>query len=188
MQNRNNGFQVLPRSTNELIELTHKVRKIAKAKGFVDSNNYLYIVQLIEFGGLFKNNERGSCLEVVEDQELPNAFAQTFPDGTIKVRESIYDKACEGNGHARFTLAHELGHLIMHRSQMSMARVTNDNTKTYCNSEWQADEFAGQLLVPTTDIRHYSNDLYSSVYIADKIAERYGVSTSCAEIRLRKCK
>jgi Zn-dependent peptidase ImmA (M78 family)/DNA-binding XRE family transcriptional regulator len=45
----------------------------------------------------------------------------------------------------RFTLAHELGHLVMHRTQPTQAM------------EEQANEFASYFLMPTQDIRAYYN-------------------------------
>ena len=42
----------------------------------------------------------------------------------------------------RFTLAHELGHIVMHRFPT-------------INMEREADEFAACLLVPTNDIKTY---------------------------------
>ena len=180
---RKRGFEVTPRSSVEIEKLTEKVRLFAQAKGCVDPSGYLDVVRLMEEGGMFSNQENGSYLDVVDDNELSSAFAQTLPNGIIRVRESIYNNAIDGNGHARFTIAHEIGHFIMHRKQMHMARKADDDTKIYCDSEWQADEFAGRLLVPTKDLKQYSN-----IYTADEIAERYGVSASCAEVRLRKCK
>ena len=185
---RKKGFEVTPRGRVEIEKLAEKVRLYAQTKGYVTHSGYLDVIRLMEEGGMFSNQENGNYLEVVDDNELPGAFAQTLPNGIIRVRESIYNKAIDGNGHARFTIAHEIGHFIMHRKQIHMARKANDNTKIYCDSEWQADEFAGRLLVPTNEIRQYSNALYSNLYVADEIAERYGVSAICAEIRLRKCK
>lgn len=68
----------------------------------------------------------------------------------------------------RFTLAHELGHLILHEKEIrSMQYSTIDEWKTVIkeisdeDSVWyerHADEFAGSLLVPKTKLESLIND------------------------------
>ena len=58
----------------------------------------------------------------------------------------------------RFTIAHEIGHLVLHRSKIEMMKFDSEDEwknfriKLDNNSliwfEWQANEFAGRLLVP----------------------------------------
>jgi Zn-dependent peptidase ImmA (M78 family) len=45
----------------------------------------------------------------------------------------------------RWTLAHELGHIVLHHHQLGIAE----------ECEEEADEFAGELLMPARDIRHH---------------------------------
>jgi hypothetical protein len=66
-------------------------------------------------------------------------------------------------GRYRFTVAHEIGHWILHapkilaeKAQPSLFGDTNDDPSIVCRSsqskepaEWQADCFAGHLLMPT---------------------------------------
>ena len=49
-------------------------------------------------------------------------------------------------GRHRFTACHELGHYLLHR-KVAMARVRDDNHPVYRDAEWQADTFAGGLLL-----------------------------------------
>ncbi|MBV5337480.1 MAG: ImmA/IrrE family metallo-endopeptidase, partial [Deltaproteobacteria bacterium] len=59
-----------------------------------------------------------------------------------------YEGACAGEGRDRFTMCHELGHLLMHRG-VALSRIDPDNPpKIYRNSEWQADTFASYLMMP----------------------------------------
>jgi transcriptional regulator with XRE-family HTH domain len=64
----------------------------------------------------------------------------------IILREDVYQAAWNGNGRARFTACHELGHFLMHRT-VTTARARDDADKIFCDSEWQADTFAGTLLM-----------------------------------------
>ncbi|HYF36006.1 MAG TPA: ImmA/IrrE family metallo-endopeptidase [Prosthecobacter sp.] len=67
---------------------------------------------------------------------------------SIEVREDVYDKACEGWGFDRLTLAHELGHYVLHPEVALARRVGTGSIKAYVDPEWQANAFAGELLMP----------------------------------------
>lgn len=72
-------------------------------------------------------------------------------ENIIKIREDIYDKACENDGFSRSTLAHELLHWLRHREEtVSFYRKEDDlkSRRVYEDPEWQANCFAGELLVP----------------------------------------
>ena len=117
--------------------------------------------------------------EVVEDSILKDEEAVSYPDkGFMRIKQSIYDRAHAGDGHCRFTIAHELGHLFMHRGQASYARGTTGNHKVYEDSEWQADTFASEFLI---DQRLIPEDA-----TAYDISQAFGVSMSAANNRLRK--
>lgn len=97
---------------------------------------------------------------------------------TIYIREEIYDEALKDNGHARFTLAHEAGHvLLMHCKEDTILRridlhgETRDDIESENNPEWQADQFAAQLLV--------SPDLIKGLSVYD-IMYKFKVSYTCA--------
>lgn len=74
----------------------------------------------------------------------------TYPDrNEIQIRQDVYDRALAGSGRDRLTMAHELGHLLLHEKQnISYARMP-ENAKVirYRNPEWQADAFGGELLM-----------------------------------------
>ena len=87
---------------------------------------------------------------------MAGALGLTLPTGEILLRESVYNGACYGNGRDRFTVAHELAHGVLHKEQIGFARPVDHNTKIYCNAEWQANEFAGRLLLPDSCIKQHS--------------------------------
>jgi Zn-dependent peptidase ImmA (M78 family) len=93
----------------------------------------------------------GARFEVLFEDELGSSHGLTHPDQLlIQLREDVYDGACENNPRDRFTLAHELGHLLLHRN-VTYARVDPNNPPViYRNSEWQADKFASYLLMTPT--------------------------------------
>lgn len=117
--------------------------------------------------------------EVVEDGDLGEDDARTYPEqGLILLRQSVYDGAAMGNARSRFTMCHELGHLVLHRG-VSFSRINPQSPpKIYCNSEWQADIFASHLLMP--------NDLLTGYRTPQQIAGDFGVSLMAAQTRLNK--
>jgi len=85
----------------------------------------------------------------------------------------------------RFTLAHELGHLILHMDFLDKeARKGYDESyyrtiKNYTEKELQADEFAASFLMPSQEfIRIASENMlnYGSEYDVVSIASHFGVS------------
>ncbi|MEN0578415.1 ImmA/IrrE family metallo-endopeptidase [Phytobacter palmae] len=89
-------------------------------------------------------------LEIVENEELPNEYAITIPSQRIiKLRTDTYNTAFKGEPRSRFTVAHELGHLLLHANtvpQFAFSQAPSNHPYTE-DVEWQANEFAGWLLV-----------------------------------------
>lgn len=92
-------------------------------------------------------------LEIVEFEELPNEYAITIPSQrTIKLRADTYESASKGESRGRFTVAHELGHLILHANTVPQFAFSQAPSSHHYleDVEWQANEFAGWLLVDPT--------------------------------------
>lgn len=115
----------------------------------VENELYFPIVEFIEF--LLPQIIPSFQFIIETKATMGNCHGLTYPENyTIKIREDVYLRAVDGVGRDRLTLAHELFHLIQHsNSNISFARI-GDNSKivTYCDPEWQADAFGGELLVP----------------------------------------
>lgn len=95
----------------------------------------------------------------------------------IAIREDVWEGARRGRGRDAFTLAHELGHVILHQSENLMQRRGRGEPAIFCQPEWQADTFAAELLMDFRKIK--ATDTPHS------ISHRFGVSKACAERRLR---
>ena len=103
---------------------------------------------------------------------------ETIPsENRIRIREDVYERACYGHGRDRLTMAHELGHLLLHRVEtITFAREDGD-IPPYKDPEWQANAFAGELLAPYEYIKDMS--------IID-IASHYGITEKAASIQRRR--
>ncbi len=129
---------------------------------------------------------------------------------TVYVDEESYLKWEAGKNwiekRLRFSFAHELGHRVLHADiiQESTFKSLDDfkrwagSPENYRRAEYQADEFAGRLLVPI-DILKAEYDRYQveaekfdpnwqeiegiREHMAKKIAPRFGVNHQVIEVR-----
>lgn len=104
------------------------------------------------------------------DDELPlDTHACTdIRARSIIMRPEIYDRAVAGHGRDRMTLAHELGHLLLHSEIRLMRRLGDAPLVAFCDPEWQAKCFAGELLI---SYRHYPKNKHP-----EEAATLFGVS------------
>lgn len=137
------------------------------------------ILKLVEiiFPTVFPNY----TFEVLPKEEMGDKHGETNPDeGWIHIREDVYEGACNGNGRDRFTIAHEAGHFLMHKTtSITLCRMDpSKRLKPYENPEWQADAFAGELLAPSYLIAEMS---------PEEVSKNAMVSISAARVQLSKC-
>ena len=117
-------------------------------------------------------------LQVREKAEMGSAHGLTFPESAeIWLRDDVYEGFLADQPRDRFTVAHEVGHLLLH-NDVSLARSMKkpSELKPYENSEWQANTFAGALLIPTPTAQRLRNEW--------EVAEACGVSFDAARVRL----
>lgn len=138
----------------------------------------LDIVRLLDIV-LFKI-DKGFSLEICDRGEMEDNHGLTIPSQKIiKIRDDVYARAEQGVPRDRFTLAHELGHYILHSDEGFARRIADSSTPAFRKSEWQANAFAGELLV---DSRHVRPNMS-----VEEIAELFGVSFTVAEIQHSEC-
>lgn len=93
----------------------------------------------------------------------------------IYLRSDIYDGLCEGDGYARFTACHELGHLLLHSNRTLFRQDINQSIPRYQDPEWQADRFAAAFLMPAKRMRGCGN--------LGEVRTQFGVSAQAAKVR-----
>jgi Zn-dependent peptidase ImmA (M78 family) len=115
----------------------------------------------------------------------------------------------------RFSFAHEVGHYFLHsdiyaqldiKTPEDWKEFTNNLPESeYANFEWQANEFAGRLLVPydtlkseaskvyeiiqnDADLKDYLNRDHDAVLsrVAPSLRRKFGVSEAVIETRVRR--
>ncbi len=109
--------------------------------------------------------------------------------GSIRVEEDnsfrIYLASHTGPLRDRFTIAHEIGHYVLHylwpnRSGRVVRRLEAQRYGTG-RVEWEANWFAAGFLMPADDFRRKFAEFDGNIAM---IAAHYGVSAKAAEIRV----
>ena len=111
--------------------------------------------------------------------EMGNLHGETYPSkNVIRIREDVYERAINGEGRDRMTIAHEIGHLLLHEdTEISLCRADPyQHMKPYEDPEWQADCLGGELLASSYLIRGMS---------PLEVVTKCAVSLQAAQIQLR---
>ncbi len=166
-------YQVPPLSRKQIRDVAKNIRRINIEMTGQDAP-FFPIVHFLDVT-LTKNFEDFS-LEIMDEYEMGDAHGMTYPDEhLIQVRSDVYERACRDQGRDRMTLAHELGHYVLH-SDIGLARMAPDGSiKPFRSSEWQANALAGELLV---SCEHISNCKGPA-----EVALMFGVTMEAAKIQ-----
>lgn len=156
-------------------------------------------------GAVFRNEDdffsRGAMLRLFEGglmeplgigygvEELPfgeDAYFN-FDTDEIILAPHTYDGLGRDDGRPRFTLAHEIGHGVLHREFMrSVGRGNSRATRLkrteilpYRDPECQANRFASEFLMPT----HFVKSLVEQGAGPTQVASKFKTSFSAASIK-----
>jgi transcriptional regulator with XRE-family HTH domain len=135
------GLLVAPASTKALWDFAQQVRS-----AFVSDDEVCFpIMDVLEFR--LPRFEESFYLDVCSYEQMGSEEGLVVAaSNCIKLREDVYERAWDDVGRDRFTACHEFGHFLLHR-QVAMARVRDESHPVYRDAEWQADTFAGGLLM-----------------------------------------
>ncbi|KAB2734786.1 ImmA/IrrE family metallo-endopeptidase [Brucella anthropi] len=149
---------------------------IAETLGFRPGDSMEAVVS--RFGGRIVVGTNGD-----DDFESGSIVARSMSDFTIYI--SQFTSLVRD----RFTIAHELGHLLLHLEEvqknapnavMRATRWVDENNQEQKRAEWEANWFAAAFLMPAK--------VFSEIYQKDgpSTAQRiFGVSEKAAEIRAK---
>lgn len=165
-------YKVKPLSRRNIREIAKKIRMIC---GIEDRQEFPVIIFLE-----FILEKFGYVYDICPKSELQSEYAKTIPSQKVlKIRQDVYERAIQGVPRDIFTIAHEIGHAILHDDIEEIALARNDEEiKPFENPEWQANTFAGELIAPS--------DTVNGLKI-DEIARIYRCSLQVAEIQLKNC-
>lgn len=150
---------------------------VLRAKMLRENESFFDIVGFLEkqFGAWRQDPE--FHLSVVPAEELPGRLGETIPsEHVIRVRESIYLGALDGDGFSRQVIAHELWHYLVHNADTISFAYVDDSSHIpiEMDPEKQANAFAAELLAPS--------ELVCGMKI-QQICRIYGVTRRTAAIQ-----
>lgn len=160
-------YSVEPKSRKDLRQLADALREMFHLEDKV----YFPIVQLLD---VLPEYIPDFTYEIVDDDEFDkNVHADTdIVHNHIRIKESVYIGADDGNGRDRMTIAHEVCHLVtLGVLGFRLQRNFSKELKPYEDPEWQAKCMAGELMVNKKLVEDLS---------AFDIEERCGVSFEAA--------
>lgn len=166
----NIGYIASPMSRLQIRDVTVRIRT---AFGLCDKPNFP-VLHALE--NILPEMIPEAVFEVVDPDEMPGMYAEAFPAATsIRVRQDVYNGARAGIPRDRFTLAHELGHLVLHAEHRLQRTASLMHVKAFQDPEWQANAFAGELLMPL--------DIYKRLRNPEDACTVFGVSKAALEVQ-----
>jgi hypothetical protein len=154
----------------------------------VSNRRPLNIIACLQSGRILTDHgEKILVYRALEDVEMGKSDAKTEFEKdrvTISVKKSVHEKALFGDGRSRMTLAHELGHGVMHcgTPKYRMAEISGSTSFSKTNAlesaEHQAKVFASAFLIHDRQAAELGS--------AEEISEEFGVSLQAAEIAFER--
>lgn len=175
--NRDKTTAILPSGFAEptLLVGLDNLNKLAKENGCREDNS-LDIGELLKYVSSNNPKEPISLEYVRMDPATSGSLSYDGGIWHIKVNKEHNPKR------QKFTIAHELGHYMLHRNKAT--EFTDElffRSQTKDNIEYKANEFAATLLMPEENVRKC---IKAGVTNIGKLAEIFGVSAPAMKIRV----
>lgn len=127
-----------------------------------------------------RNGGRIEYISVTDEDQVDAIIVK--PDGSFTIRLSSLTGALRDN----FTIAHELGHKLLHWPKvkerhpdcgMKATRWVDKSNEALVRCEWEANWFASAFLMPADDFRIAYQDGVAS--------EKFGVTDAAVQVRAK---
>lgn len=171
-------------SKSQIEEYANALREKSIANG-VDDIPCVELQDVVDFG----LDGYQLCLE--QEIDPPTEAYTCFSTNRIVV--SLRAEA--NTARKRFTIAHEIGHILLHSAymrslalegQIPLFEMPSSVVLQDARLEFQANHFASVFLLPQLKIIEFYNKSGESVLDAARLAGHFGVSRRSAEIRLEQ--
>jgi hypothetical protein len=127
-----------------------------------------------------RNNGEISYIDYMDPDQTDAIVVE--PNEKFLIRLSSHTGALRDN----FTIAHELGHKLLHwplvkknncGSGMKATRRVDDRNPDLVRCEWEANWFASAFLMPTAE--------FKAAFAADDASEKFGVTAAAVLVRAK---
>lgn len=173
MSGLHSGFRVPPQSKGKIKTIAQNARAALNIPSGA-LNAELLLERLHTYGIVVDVFDKASAPVPLEVEAcwVPNSR-------TLFIRDTVYGDICNGEPRGRFTVAHELGHILLAHQVTVNRELASLNMRKYENSEWQANTFASEFLMPEAEM-HQKN-----LRTTQAVAAHFKVSLKAAEIRVQ---
>jgi IrrE N-terminal-like domain len=170
-----NGFKVPQRDINNIRKAAFSVSEFFEVSENVrDMSMSSFLDGLAQYGIAY---------DVLDSEDMPTLGVEAccIPESLIIcIRSDVFEKACNNEPRARFTIMHEFGHLILGHQRTINRDSSSTVQKTIEDSEWQADQFAAEFLMPYEVIKSHS------LKTEEQIQTYFNVSPPAAYLRIKQ--
>jgi len=127
-----------------------------------------------------RNGGEISYIDFLDDDQTDAIVVE--PDGTFRIRLSSQTGALRDN----FTIAHELGHKLLHwplvkrkhpGHGMRATRRVEESDQSLVRCEWEANWFASAFLMPAEE--------FKAAYENGVASDTFGVTSAAVEVRAK---
>jgi Zn-dependent peptidase ImmA (M78 family) len=134
----------------------------------------------------YLSDKLNATIEEIEMSKKVLGVRQKFKEGIYNGRYLIIVNKLQNLGRKRFTIAHEIGHIILNHNLPNsfLDSMIGCNKKYLLQYERQANVFAAELLMP----KDIFKDMYFNRGIKDinKLTKTFSVSKQAIEIRIEE--
>lgn len=154
----NQAYRVPKKTAPQIVEMATKLREQLQ----MEESDGLRADSFVELlNGLFAQHDR-AAFDILPKDQMPEMGCFDPMQGMIKLREDVYDKACDGCSESLFTIVHECGHMELHGGQVfcRLERLSDEEIlqlhRDY-HSEEQADLYACALKLHPQNLKKLLN-------------------------------
>lgn len=164
-----------------------------------EANRLSQMLRLVRADDRFPVNVESLALEYSKscfpDSPITKVIGDHLPgfEGMLKANQAkskwliVYNSSIRSKGRIRFTLAHELGHYLLHRARREQFQCSQLDMEDWDSEtkgmESEADVFASFLLMPLDDFRLQLGSAPMSFDLLSHCTARYGVSLTAAALK-----
>lgn len=150
-----------PLSVKKIEEIATKVREHFN----ISLDTYFPIIEIVEE---LSNNGTFSLSIDSDSSFADNVYALYYPETNImSLRESVYNECYEDVYRSNFTVAHELFH-FMQAKILNFSFEEVEECESYEDIEWQANEFAAQLLIPSIALSLDTLEIVKTYHVSEE--------------------
>ena len=147
-QHSPSGFKVKGRSRYEIRREALKTKDLVLAMMKKSSMSEVLARDLFE-----QLSKLGIEYQIIADDsdDIKKGVPAAMIGNILILRDGTYEGIVKGNPRDIFTLYHEIGHYILkHERELNRGQIGKHNF--YEDSEWQANAFASEILMPVDEI------------------------------------